>query len=143
MGDPHGFFGPVFEAAQMHQPEAIILLGDQQPGEPLSDILKDVPCPVWWILGNHDSDQPRFTTNHFPLWDFNLENRVVEIAGLRIAGLGAEFREEIWHPWDRRQDWLRMLDSKVKSLRIVFRKDGQQSFRKISTFCLIRLWQTF
>lgn len=117
MGDPHGDFTPVFEATETYQPEAIIMLGDQQPEEPINDILKDISCPVWWILGNHDSDQSRFLANHFPLWDFNLGNRVVEIAGLRIAGLGGEFRQEVWHPWDgegkpkwnRRQDYLTSL----------------------------------
>lgn len=117
MGDPHGDFAPLFKAAEIHQPGAIIMLGDQQPEEPLSDILKDVPCQVWWILGNHDSDQPRFLSNHFSLWDFNLGNRVIEIAGLKIAGLGGEFRQEVWHPWDeegkpkwnKREDYLTSL----------------------------------
>ncbi len=30
--------------------------------------------------------------------EFSLHGRVVEIAGIRIAGLGGIFREEIWHP---------------------------------------------
>ena len=117
MGDPHGDFKPVIKAAQELHPEAVILVGDQQPETPLDRIVLDIPCPVWWILGNHDSDQTVFLKNHFSHWDFNLGNRVVEIAGVRIAGLGGEFRQEIWHPqdgegkpkWNRRQDYLTSL----------------------------------
>lgn len=117
IGDLHGEFAPVFEAVNKFQPEAVIMLGDQQPEEPMDGILKDVSCPVWWILGNHDSDQQHFLTNHFSFWNFNLGNRKVEIGGLKIAGLGGEFRQEVWHPWDgegkpkwnRRQDYLTSL----------------------------------
>ncbi|MFP4398178.1 MAG: metallophosphoesterase [Desulfonatronovibrio sp.] len=117
MGDPHGDFQPAIRKAEEFRPEALILLGDQQPEASLDRIVRDISCPVWWILGNHDSDQPHYLKNHFSHWDFNLGNRVVEIAGIRIAGLGGEFRQEVWHPWDgegrpkwnRRQDYLTSL----------------------------------
>lgn len=53
---------------------------------------------VWFIPGNHDTDRT-------PSWEAlqawperNLHGRVVEVAGVRIAGLGGIFRSEIWRP---------------------------------------------
>lgn len=56
---------------------------------------------MWWIPGNHDTDQVHHYDNVFgsTLDDHNLHGRVVDIAGVRIAGLGGVFREKIWNPW--------------------------------------------
>lgn len=55
---------------------------------------------VWWIPGNHDTDTEAFYDNVFmsELADRNLHGKVVDIAGVRIAGLGGVFRGRIWSP---------------------------------------------
>ena len=87
-------------------PTAAVLLGDIECDHPLDDVaapLLDRGLPVFWIYGNHDNDggpemwanlteparNPRTTAGA-------LNGRVVEIAGLRIAGLGGTFRPRIW-----------------------------------------------
>ena len=89
-------------------PQAAILLGDIQCDRPLDDLaapLLDRGIDVHWIFGNHDNDggpemwanlvepdrNPRTTQGA-------LHARVVEIAGVRIAGLGGTFRPRIWEP---------------------------------------------
>ena len=89
-------------------PRAAILLGDIQCDRPLDDLaapLLDRGIDVHWIFGNHDNDggpemwanlveperNPRTTQGA-------LHARVVEIAGVRIAGLGGTFRPRIWEP---------------------------------------------
>ncbi|WP_297573272.1 metallophosphoesterase [uncultured Deefgea sp.] len=101
-GDVHGQFGHVISAVQQHRPDAIVLLGDLQAPQPLETVLADIIdlTEVWYIHGNHDTDGTRDYCN---LWDSgmserNLHGRVVEIAGVRIAGLGGIFRGHIWMP---------------------------------------------
>lgn len=55
---------------------------------------------VWFIHGNHDTDSEADHDHLFgsALADRNLHGRVVEIAGLRIAGLGGVFRGKVWTP---------------------------------------------
>jgi Icc-related predicted phosphoesterase len=67
-------------------------------GQALGKVCTDTH--VWWIPGNHDADRVEWYDNLFEstLADRNLHGRVVEVAGVRIAGLGGIFREEIWHP---------------------------------------------
>jgi len=101
-GDVHGDFGHVMPAVQQEQPDAIIFLGDLQPQRPLQEELADVMAltEVWWIHGNHDTDSRQDHDNLFEsaLSDRNLHGKVVEIAGLRVAGLGGVFREKSWYP---------------------------------------------
>lgn len=91
-------------------PRAAILLGDMQCEQPL-DVLaapflkRDIA--VYWIFGNHDNDGgPEMWAN---LADpaLNpctapgaLHGRVIEVEGLRIAGLGGTFRPRVWEPPD-------------------------------------------
>jgi predicted phosphodiesterase len=104
-GDPHGHFGHIFEAVRAHQPAAIVLLGDVQAQEPLEMALRPIVdrTEVWWIHGNHDTDSNVDYDNLFgsSLAHRNLHGRVVEIAGVRIAGLGGIFRRQVWYPPDR------------------------------------------
>ena len=91
-------------------PRAAVLLGDIQCDRPLDELaapLLDRGIDVHWIFGNHDNDggpemwanlveperNPRTTHGA-------LHARVVEIAGVRIAGLGGTFRPRIWEPPD-------------------------------------------
>ena len=101
-GDPHGDFHPVVRSVEQHRPEAIVLLGDIQARHPLQLELAEILdlTSVWFIHGNHDTDSESDHDNLFlsSLAERNLHGRVVEVAGLRIAGLGGVFRESIWAP---------------------------------------------
>lgn len=101
-GDPHGFFDQVIEAVYQQKPAAVILLGDMEARRPLDQELAEILplTEVWFIHGNHDTDQDQYYDNLFgsSLADRNLHGRVVEIAGRRVAGLGGVFRGQIWLP---------------------------------------------
>lgn len=101
-GDLHGEFSHVLGTVDQHRPSAIVLLGDVQAKLPLERELEKVLglTDVWWIPGNHDVDSQDDYNNLFEseLADRNLHGRVVEVAGVRIAGLGGVFRESIWYP---------------------------------------------
>jgi predicted phosphodiesterase len=101
-GDVHGHFEHVIGAVQEHRPAAIVFLGDLQAPKALNDVLQPILdlTDVWWIHGNHDTDSDTDYDNLFgsQLEHRNLDGRVVEIAGLRIAGLGGIFRSQIWAP---------------------------------------------
>lgn len=102
MGDNHGHFTHIIKAVHRHSPAAIILLGDIEAQRPLEQELGEIMdlTEVWWIPGNHDTDSRKNHDNLFgsALADRNLHGRVVEIAGLKVAGLGGVFRGEIWYP---------------------------------------------
>ena len=101
-GDLHGDFRHVLPAVAQHRPSAIILLGDIEASRPLERELEEVMAltEVWWIPGNHDTDTVENWRNLFQsqLADRNLHGRVVEIAGVKVAGLGGVFRGEVWYP---------------------------------------------
>lgn len=101
-GDVHGHFRHILPVVQAEKPAAIILLGDIQAQKPLEQELAEVMklTDVWWIPGNHDTDSKADYDNLFnsALADKNLHGRVVEIDGLRVAGLGGVFREASWYP---------------------------------------------
>jgi predicted phosphodiesterase len=100
-GDPHGHFEHIIEAVHAHRPAAIVLLGDVQTQEPLESALRPIldHTEVWWIHGNHDTDSDADYDNLFgsALANRNLHGRVVEVAGVRIAGLGGIFRRQVWN----------------------------------------------
>ena len=101
-GDPHGDFRSMIRAVEIHSPQAVILLGDMDLERSLDQELAAIldKTEVWFIPGNHDGDKDRWYDNLFrsKLGDRNLHDRVVEIDGKRIAGLGGIFREKIWRP---------------------------------------------
>ncbi len=101
-GDTHGRFSHVIEAVHVHRPAAIVFLGDLQAQKPLEVELASIldSTEVWFIHGNHDTDSDADHDNLFgsALGHRNLHGRVVEVAGLRIAGLGGIFRGQIWAP---------------------------------------------
>jgi predicted phosphodiesterase len=90
------------------QPKVAILLGDIECHHPLDDVaapLLDRGIEVFWIFGNHDNDGgPEMWANMFdPIRNPRtapgaLHARVLDIGGLRIAGLGGTFRPRIWEP---------------------------------------------
>jgi hypothetical protein len=85
-----------------------VLLGDIQCDRPLDDLaapLLDRGIVVHWIHGNHDNDGGRemwanlTATERNPLTaSGSLHARVVDIDGVRIAGLGGTFRPRVWAP---------------------------------------------
>lgn len=101
-GDLHADFSHVLPLVMKLRPEAIILLGDLESPMPLEQVLGEVMklTEVWWIPGNHDSDNLKSYHNLYgsDLASRNLHGRVVEIVGVRVAGLGGVFRESVWYP---------------------------------------------
>ena len=101
-GDIHGHFQHVIDAVREHTPAAIVLLGDIQANKPLERELEWIldETEVWFIHGNHDTDFEADYDNLFgsQLADRNLHGRVVDVAGVRIAGLGGIFRGQVWRP---------------------------------------------
>ena len=95
-------------AALPAPPKAAVLLGDIQCDRPLDELaapLLDRGIAVHWIHGNHDNDGgPEMWANlsaaeRNPLTSAGgLHARVVEIEGVRIAGLGGTFRPRVWSP---------------------------------------------
>ena len=89
-------------------PRAAVLLGDIQCDKPLDVLampLLERGIAVHWIFGNHDNDggpemwanlvEPERNPRTAP---GALHAQVVEIGGVRIAGLGGTFRPRIWEP---------------------------------------------
>jgi predicted phosphodiesterase len=95
-------------AARSTPPRAAILLGDIQCDRPLDELaapLLERGIAVHWIHGNHDNDGgPEMWANlgapeRNPVTvSGGLHARVVEIEGIRIAGLGGTFRPPVWSP---------------------------------------------
>ena len=121
-GDLHGGFDHCLTIVEQYRPKAIVLLGDLEAPEPLHELFSDLRqlTEIWWIHGNHDTDKMHFYDNlfHSELAAYNLDGRVAEIAGLRIAGLGGVFRGKIWHPADEcwnyfsHADYIKDVDSR-------------------------------
>lgn len=117
-GDPHGYFDTLFEAVERTLPQAVIILGDFGLKAPLEEVLAPIldKTECWFIHGNHDTDSDDYYRFLFEsqLADRNLHGRVVNIAGLRVAGVGGVFRSKVWHPafnegqalWKSRQDYM-------------------------------------
>lgn len=103
-GDVHGDFKHLLPVIQKEKPAAVIFLGDLDLDRPFELEVAQITklTEVYFIHGNHDTDDQdkhNFLFNSC-LADRNLHNRVVEIEGIRVAGLGGVFRESIWLPKD-------------------------------------------
>ncbi|TAL44578.1 MAG: metallophosphoesterase [Methylovulum sp.] len=114
-GDPHGNFSPLIAAVHKHRPEAVILLGDYDLDMPLEVCLQEIIglTEIWWIAGNHDFETPGKYKNlfHSALAGNGLHLKVIDIAGLKIAGLGGIFLGRVWYPpqppkWRNKQHYL-------------------------------------
>lgn len=101
-GDTHGKLRHILDAVKRDRPAAIVLLGDVQTPRPLHIELAEILdiTEIYWIPGNHDSDSVEDYDNLFgsALADRNLHGCVLNVAGVRIAGLGGVFRERVWMP---------------------------------------------
>ncbi|MBE2896850.1 hypothetical protein HPC38_08195 [Pasteurellaceae bacterium HPA106] len=99
-GDPHGSYTHLLSFVKAQPGVALIILGDLQLRD--CSVLDELGqfCDLWFIHGNHDSK----TVQAFEaLWgshwrERNLHGKVVEIQGLRVAGLGGVFRGQVWMP---------------------------------------------
>jgi len=89
-------------------PRAAVLLGDVQAERPLDALAEPLlrrGISVHWIYGNHDNDGgPEMWANlvapeRNPLTTAGaLHGRVIDIHGIRVAGLGGTFRPRVWEP---------------------------------------------
>jgi predicted phosphodiesterase len=140
LGDVHGFFYHVIEHVQLaakrgSPPDAIIFLGDLDCSQALHQVLSEIRdlTDIWFIHGNHDTDD-KWRWNYLAkseLADKNLHGRVVEIAGLRVAGLGGVFRPKtIWAPDKPDGVVHKNYDSFVRSLK---KKPTQQDSEAVET----------
>ncbi len=106
-GDPHGEYGPLIEACQDEQPDAVLILGDMSSDENPVSIkenlkpISEMGVQIMWVPGNHDTDsEAHFDASFGSMPDENINGRSVDLgdSGLRVAGLGGVFRGKIWYP---------------------------------------------
>lgn len=101
-GDPHRNFVPIIRACLALAPGTLILLGDQDCTRPLADELRPAIEAGWrirWILGNHDCETEAAYDNlvtNDPHGDIGF--RVIDLNGVRVAGLPGVFKPSVWHP---------------------------------------------
>jgi hypothetical protein len=101
-GDPHGNFPPILRACAAEEPGTLILLGDCELRVPLHHMLGSLFAAGWsihWIIGNKDAETATVfdhLATDFPEGDIG--GKVIEVGGLRIAGLGGVFKPRIWYP---------------------------------------------
>jgi len=104
-GDPHGHWKPLLRAFQHSKPgeyAAVVLAGDCDLERPLTEVLAPIyrtGTPVYWILGNHDTNKEHWYRNLLDCGPGgDIGGRVVDIGGLRVAGLGGTPHDEVWTP---------------------------------------------
>lgn len=101
-GDPHGNFAPIIRACSGTHSGTLILLGDCELHVPLRQMLGPLFAQGWrihWILGNKDTETETVfdhLAGDFPEGDIG--GKVIEVGGLRIAGLAGVFKPRIWTP---------------------------------------------
>jgi predicted phosphodiesterase len=99
-GDPHGEFDHIIQRVQQTKPAAVIMLGDLCLSQPFEQTFASILelTDIWFIHGNHDTDEVRYHDHLFACPERNLHGRVVETGGFKIAGLGGIFRSQVWYP---------------------------------------------
>ena len=99
-GDPHGHFQHILNALRNNAVDAVLLLGDLDLHSPLHSVFHDLcrKISVHWIPGNHDTDNETAYQALFEseFADHNIHGKVVDICGVRVAGLGGVFRSKVW-----------------------------------------------
>lgn len=102
LGDVHGDIRHLPAVIEAEKPAAVIFLGDIEAPVVFEEFLGELMSmtEVWWIPGNHDTDNQDNYRHLYEsaLAERNLHGRIVEIAGLWVAGLGGVFRSQIWYP---------------------------------------------
>jgi predicted phosphodiesterase len=149
LGDVHGRIDHVLPTLSARQDMAAhaIFLGDIDSRQPFEEEIRpliDAGIRVWLIHGNHDTDNWKSWDNLQGSVDRNLSGRVVEIDGLRVAGLGGVFRGEVWHPKCQAKDgslpqlrsyddYINCLKSKTPPRRHEFVKGTKNALKHLST----------
>jgi len=110
IGDVHQQWGLIEAglAALEAPPDHAVLLGDIQCDRTLDELAAPLLArgiAVSWIFGNHDNDggpemwanlaEPSRNPRTAP---GAVHGRVLEIGGIRVAGLGGTFRPRVWEP---------------------------------------------
>ena len=102
-GDPHGEWEPLRDwCAYGPGPGHVVIVGDLELSRPLHEELAELFAAGWtvsYVIGNHDTDTCqafRWLVGDHPTGD--LSNRVVDVGGVRIAGLSGLFKQRIWLP---------------------------------------------
>jgi hypothetical protein len=101
-GDPHRNFSPIIRACLARPIGTLIIVGDCDCQAPLPVLLAPLLGAGWvvrWVLGNHDAeteDAFDHLARAYPEGDLGLH--VMEIAGLRVAGLPGVFKPRVWYP---------------------------------------------
>lgn len=102
-GDPHGDYSETLRVSRGDVAPFSVFLGDFDLARPL-DIelspLTQAGSEVWFVRGNHETDTVAWYDNVYSstLAGRDFSSRVVDMGGLRVAGLGGVFRGAIWHP---------------------------------------------
>lgn len=139
-GDTHGSLRHVVDTALKLQPMAVVLLGDIQSPRPLHEELAPIRDLVWWIHGNHDTDEPE-SWNHLyqsELADRCIDGMVVTLPdGTRLAGLGGVFRQTMWYPPAEPthvsyEAWLESLQSGWRKRQTMY--ESQRSIHRSTVF---------
>ena len=100
VGDPHGEFAEIKRACAALPVGILIFVGDLDLARPFREELALVLAAGWrlhWILGNHDAERSDFfdhLAGDYPGGD--LHCRVIDVRGVRIAGLSGVFRGAVW-----------------------------------------------
>ena len=122
-GDPHGNFDQINSAVIKYKPEAVFFLGDYDLDLPFEEYLKPIVTisKIFWIHGNHDFSKKQWHDNLFKsaYSSHSIHLKVVDVAGIRIAGLGGVFLSKIWYPpatpkWDDKSHFLEFQPSNVR-----------------------------
>jgi predicted phosphodiesterase len=108
VGDPHGrtrIEHEIIPELLRRPPGVVVLAGDIELDQPFRTQFKplfDAGHSMHWILGNHDVE---FVENAFFLLhpklgypEGNLHLKVLDVAGLRVTGLGGIFKSRVWSP---------------------------------------------
>lgn len=125
-GDPHGELDYLIRSVLRHKPSAVVILGDLECSVPLLFSLRNIIeyCDVWYIHGNHDSDDQLYWDNLHALKGKSLHANSQLVSGTRIAGLGGVFDAKVWHPKlpsgqsQNREEYLQEINSKKVSLEM-------------------------
>ncbi|SHE23054.1 metallophosphoesterase family protein [methanotrophic endosymbiont of Bathymodiolus puteoserpentis (Logatchev)] len=124
-GDPHGCFNNLVSAVLKYRPAAVVMLGDYNLECSLEQYLQAIieETKIYWIPGNHDFDSRAEYEYlfHSALSYNNLHLKVMDVGGVRIAGLGGIFAGRIWRPgdfprWEDKKHWLKSQPSNVKKI---------------------------
>jgi len=101
-GDPHRNFSPIIRACLARAPGNLIVVGDLDCPRPLDREFASIIAAGWhvhWILGNHDCETETAYDNlvtNAPEGDLGF--RVVDLDGIRVAGLPGVFKPSVWYP---------------------------------------------